>query len=69
MNSMERVWVRMKVRANKFANKKTLISMRESQDTVLKFCRQEKANAPPRDAVQFLAKELVRLTVEAQYPR
>lgn len=66
---MERVWVRMKVRANKSANQKTLISMRESQDMVLKFCCLEKANAPPRDALQFLAKELMRLTAEAQSPR
>jgi hypothetical protein len=69
MNSMERVWTRMKVSANRFGDKKTLISMPESRIVVLKLCRQEKANAPPRDALQFLAKELVRLTVEAQFPR
>lgn len=69
MNSMERVWKRMKISANKSAGKKTLISMRESRDAVLKLCRQEKANTPPRDALQFLAKELVRLTLEAQIPR
>jgi hypothetical protein len=69
MNSMERVWTRMKVRAAKSGDHKTLISMRESRDTVLKLCRQEKAKTPPRDALQFLAKELVRLTLEAQFPR
>jgi len=42
--------------------------MRESRDTVLKLCRQEKAAVPPRDALQFLAKELMRLTVEARLP-
>jgi len=65
---MERVWTRMKTSANKFAGRKILISMPESQDAVLKFCRQEKADTPPRDALQFLAKELVRLTLEAQVP-
>ncbi len=65
MNSMERVWARMKVRAIRFADHKTLIGMPESRDTVLKLCRQEKASTPPREALQFLAKELVRLTREA----
>jgi hypothetical protein len=68
MNSMERVWSRIKVIASKSADKKTLISMRESRDVVLRLCRQEKAETPPRDALHFLAKELVRLTLEAQFP-
>jgi hypothetical protein len=68
MNPMERVWMRMKASAAKSALRKSLISMRESQDTVLKLCRQEKAEKPPQDALQFLAKELVRLTLEAQFP-
>jgi len=65
---MERVWARIKASANKFADQKTLISMRESQSVVLKLCRQEKASTPPQDALQYLAKELVRLTLEAQFP-
>lgn len=68
MNPMERVWTRMKISAVKSADHKTVINMRESQETVLKLCRQEKAETPPRDALQFLAKELVRLTREAQVP-
>ncbi|MGB6517274.1 MAG: hypothetical protein WBE79_02060 [Candidatus Cybelea sp.] len=68
MNSMERVWVRIKLRAKKHPDRKILISMRESQDVVLNFCRLEKVNTPPQDALQFLAKELVRLTLEAQHP-
>lgn len=68
MNSMERVWARMNVIATKVANRKTSISMRESRDTVLKLCRQEKAQVPPRDALHFLAKELVRLTREPHVP-
>ncbi|MGC1381604.1 MAG: hypothetical protein WA814_11355 [Candidatus Baltobacteraceae bacterium] len=58
----------MKISAVKSADHKTVINMRESQETVLKLCRQEKAETPPRDALQFLAKELVRLTREAQVP-
>ncbi len=68
MNSMERVWSRITVIAKKSADQKTLISMRESRNVILKLCRQEKANTPPRDALHFLAKELVRLTLEAQFP-
>lgn len=69
MNPIERVWTRMKATANKLADRKTQITIRESRDAVLKFCRQEKANSPPRDALQFLAKELVRLTREARIAR
>ena len=68
MNSMERVWTRMKVSAVKSASRKTVINMQESRNTVLKLCRQEKTKTPPREALQFLAKELVRLTLEAQFP-
>jgi hypothetical protein len=69
MNSMERVWTRIKGIANKSADKKALISMDESRNVVLRLCRQEKADTPPRDALHFLAKELVRLTLEAQLPK
>jgi hypothetical protein len=66
MNSIERVWKRMKEAAVKSAHRKTAITMRESEDTVRKLCRQEKATAPPQDALEFLAEELMRLTLEAQ---
>lgn len=69
MNPMERVWKRMNVMAAKFARGGVLINLPESQDAVLKLCRQEKAQTPPREALHFLAKELVRLTAEAQVPR
>jgi hypothetical protein len=65
MNAIERVWTRMKTSAAKAAVHKTAIGMRESRNTVLKLCRQEKAETPPRDALQFLAKELMRLRREA----
>lgn len=68
MNPMERVWMRMKVMATKSAHHSALVSMRESRDTVLKLCRQEKAQIPPPEALHFLATELVRLTAEARSP-
>lgn len=68
LTAMERVWTRLKTTAIKFAEHKRLISVRESRNTVLKICRQEKANSPPPDALQYLATELVRLTLEGQFP-
>jgi hypothetical protein len=68
MTSMERVWTRMKTTADKFAESKTLISVRESRNTVLKICRREKAKTPRQDALHYLATQLVRLTLERQYP-
>lgn len=58
----------MNVIATKLPRDGALISMQESEGTVLKLCRQEKATIPPRDAVHFLAKELVRLALEARAP-
>ena len=69
MNSIERVWKRMKEAAVKLAHRKTAITMRESEDTVRKLCRQEKATAPPQDALEFLAEELMRLTWRRSRPR
>lgn len=66
MNPTERVWKRMNVMASKLARYGTVVSMRESQDAVLKLCRQEKAQVPSREGLQFLAKELMRLLVEAR---
>jgi hypothetical protein len=60
--------MRIQVIANKTAGQKTLISMRESRNVVVRLCRQERAETPPRDAFHFLAKELVRLTLEARFP-
>lgn len=65
MNSMERVWTRMKKTAVRSARRKVTINMRDSRNMVLQICRQEKAVTPPRDALQFLAKELMRLTLES----
>ena len=68
MNDMERVWMRLKRTASRLAKDDTLISVRDSRDRVLKICDQEKAKSPPREAVRYLAAELVRLTLEARLP-
>jgi hypothetical protein len=65
---MERVWTRMKTTANTNARQRTLVSVPASRVTVLKICRQEKAVPLPREALDYLATELVRLTLERQYP-
>jgi hypothetical protein len=65
---MECVWMRFKTTATEFAEHKTLIGVRESRNTVLKICRQEKTKSPPPGALQYLATELVRLTLEGQFP-
>ena len=67
MTSMERVWTRMKTTATTNASKGTL-TMPASRLTVLKICRREKAKTPRQDALHYLATELVRLTLERQYP-
>lgn len=67
MSAMERVWTRINTAATKFAEHKTLISVLESRNTVLKICRQEKAESPPPAALQYLSTELVRLTLERQF--
>ncbi len=58
--------MRMKTSAAKSAGQKIVASIQDSRNTVLKLCRQEKAQTPPREALQFLVKELQRLTLEAQ---
>jgi hypothetical protein len=68
MTAIERVWTRMKTTATKNAQSKTLVSVRESRDTVLKICRREKAQRPTQETLQYLATQLVRLTLEGQYP-
>lgn len=68
MTEMERVWTRMKAAAKKLAGRKSLVNIAESRDTVLKICRRESATPPPPDALEYLATELVRLTLERQVP-
>jgi hypothetical protein len=66
MTAMERVWTRMKTKATQFADRKTLISVPEAQQTVLNICRREHAAYPPPDALEYLTTELVRLSLEGR---
>lgn len=67
MTAMERVWIRMKAKATKFATRETFISLPEAQNTVLTICRQEHAEYPPPDALEYLTSELLRLSSEGRH--
>jgi hypothetical protein len=43
--------------------------VREAKLEVAKFCQSEKTTQPPDDAMEYLAGELVRLTVEGHSSR
>lgn len=68
MTEMERVWMRMKTTATRFARRRALLSVPMSRTIVLKICSQQKAKSPPADALEYLATQLVRLTLEARFP-
>jgi hypothetical protein len=68
MTAMKRVWSRLKTTATANARKRTLLTMPASRLAVLDICRLEKAKTPQQDALHSLATELVRLTLERQYP-
>ena len=67
MNSMERVWTRMKTSAAKVAKRKTFISVGEAQRAILTMCHLEKTASPPPDALEYLASEMVRMS-QAESP-
>jgi hypothetical protein len=55
----------MKATATKNARKREALTMPESRLAVLEIFTREKAKAPQQDALHYLAKELMRLTLEA----
>ena len=68
MTDMERVWTRIKTAATRFARRRDFLSVPMSRTIVMRICSQQKAKSPPADALDYLATELVRLTLEARYP-
>jgi hypothetical protein len=68
MTSMESVWASMKTAATAYARQRTILTMPASRLTVLRISGQKKAQTPSQDALHYLATELVRLTLEKQYP-
>ena len=67
MTEMEKVWRRIKDRAAGYGDASLVISMADARGIVREMCRDELTarTEPPPDTVEYLATELVRLTLEA----
>jgi len=69
MAGINRVWNRIKGSAERHARKSGVPSIREAKLEVAKLCQSEKTEQPPDDALEYLARELVRLTLEGRNSR
>lgn len=69
MTDINRVWNRMKTAAQRHARVSNILSVREAKLEVAKLCQSEKTVQPPDDALEYLARELVRLTTESRNSR
>ena len=69
MADISRVWNRMKTSAQRHARVSNILSVREAKLEVAKLCQSEKTVQPPDDALEYLARELVRLTTESRSSR
>ena len=67
MTEMERVWERVKLSASQHAASATLVSMADARYIVDSICDDESHKRPPGAAIDYLAGELVRLTLEATF--
>jgi hypothetical protein len=68
MAEMDRVWKRLKDRANINADGNLLISMGDARRLVSSIYLDECGKRPQAETTEFLARELVRLTLEARGP-
>lgn len=67
MAGINRVWNRMKASAERHARRRGgILSVREAKLEVATLCQSEKTEQPPDDALEYLAKELVQLTISAK---
>jgi hypothetical protein len=66
MAEMDRVWKRLKDRANINADGDLLISMGDARRLVSSIYLDECGKRPQAETTEFLARELVRLTLEAR---
>ena len=66
MAGINRVWTRMKASAKRHARRTGYLSVREAKLEVAKLCQSEKTEQPHDDALEYLANELVRLTLEGR---
>jgi hypothetical protein len=60
------VWAKMKDKAAANAARGYLVSPAEARAIVLEICREERAQRPPPEALEYLAGELIRLTAQAR---
>jgi hypothetical protein len=58
MSEMERVWVRIKSAAEQLGTAGRRLSQRQAEGIVADIMREEHAERPPLDALQYLAEEL-----------
>lgn len=66
MGDINRVWNRMKASAERRARGGRSLSVREAKLEVAKLCQSERTEQPPDNALEYLAGELVRLTLEGR---
>ncbi len=59
----------MKASAERHARTRGNLSLREAKLEVATLCQSEKTEQPPDDALEYLAGELVRLTLEGRRDR
>ena len=69
MDEMERVWQRLKDRAELHAEAGVLVSMADARRIVSHVCDGECKKFPETEITERLANELVRLTIEANNTR
>lgn len=65
MSEMEQVWERLKERAVAYAASETLVSANEARAVVIAICAETFRQRPAAEAIDYMAGELVRLTIEA----
>jgi hypothetical protein len=63
------VWAKMKDEADANAGRGYAVSAAEARAIVLEISREERAQRPPPEALEYLAGELIRLTAEARERR
>ena len=59
----------MKASAQRHARVSNILSVREAKLEVAKLCQSQQTVQPPDDALEYLARELVRLTTESRSAR
>jgi hypothetical protein len=74
MTDIDRVWTRIHDRAHVHARENALLSMTDARRIVAFICGEECSDSPPEITMEYLASELVRLTLEGinptgRYPR